>query len=145
MYVIFEQLTDQEILALLEPIISDMMDGSPERKHDTHRRDFTGRLLRLVTPENLSGIYEHCKEQWGYLRNVNLWSCLEGPILMLTSNANSVVLTEINESLKRCLYPEGSGSLPIMRKSLRAECRLPPAKGIGKRKPDRWQLMTLRR
>lgn len=65
MHVIFEHLTDQEILALLDPIMSHMMDGSSERNHAKHTRDFTDRLLCLVTPENLSRMCENYQQQWG--------------------------------------------------------------------------------
>lgn len=35
----FEHLSDQEVLSLLEPIMGHMMDGSSERNHAKHTRD----------------------------------------------------------------------------------------------------------
>jgi len=53
----FNKLTDDEILNIANPIMDNLMEGSSERNHEKHTRDFTQRLKAIVTKENLL-------EQW---------------------------------------------------------------------------------
>lgn len=50
-------LTDNEILAIANPLIDNLMQGSTERNYDKHAKDFTQRLKNIVTKENL-------EQQW---------------------------------------------------------------------------------
>ena len=50
----FSDLTDEELLAVVEPMMDNCLQGSIERDHAMHVRDFTDRLRAIVTPENLA-------------------------------------------------------------------------------------------
>ena len=63
----------KEILSVATPIMDNLMDGSTERNHKKHTRDFTDRAKRIVTKENLE---KQCKEyqaKWGYFARESLW------------------------------------------------------------------------
>jgi len=62
---ILGMLTDIEILTLVEPMISNMMDGSTEINHAKHTRDFTERMRCIVTPEHLRYVCEDYQARWG--------------------------------------------------------------------------------
>lgn len=49
----FFELSEKEILDLVEPIMDNCLRGSNEYDHAKHVRDFTDRLKNIVTPENL--------------------------------------------------------------------------------------------
>lgn len=49
----FDKLTDEEILNIANPLMDNLMEGSSERNHQKHTRDFTDRLKAIVTEENL--------------------------------------------------------------------------------------------
>ena len=65
MAVLFENLTDEEILELVDPIMSNMMEGSAEINHAKHTRDFTQRMLCIVTPEHLRWVCDAYQAKWG--------------------------------------------------------------------------------
>lgn len=48
------QKADDEILAVIEPLIDNMLAGSTQIDHAKHVRDYTDRLKVIVTEENLS-------------------------------------------------------------------------------------------
>ena len=48
------QMTDAEIIAIVEPLIDNCLAGSTERDHAKHVRDLTDRLQAIVMPENLA-------------------------------------------------------------------------------------------
>lgn len=62
---LFEGFSDDEILALVEPIMSNMMEGSTEINHAKHTRDFSERLLCIVTPEHLRWVCLNYQAKWG--------------------------------------------------------------------------------
>ncbi len=66
MAALFENLTDDEILEIVEPIMSNMMEGSTEINHAKHSRDFTERMLCIVTPEHLRWTCDNYQAKWGY-------------------------------------------------------------------------------
>ena len=49
----FSKLSDEEILHIANPLMDNLMEGSSERNHEKHSRDFTNRLKNIVTKENL--------------------------------------------------------------------------------------------
>jgi len=49
----FVDLSDTEILEIIEPLMDNCLAGSNEGDHAKHVRDFTERLSNIVTPENL--------------------------------------------------------------------------------------------
>ena len=44
---------ENEILKIVEPIMDNCLRGSNENNHAKHTRDFTERMRKIVTPENL--------------------------------------------------------------------------------------------
>ncbi len=66
MAALFENLTDDEILKLEEPIMSNMVEGSTEINHAKHTRDFTQRMLCIVTPDHLRRVCENYQAKLGF-------------------------------------------------------------------------------
>lgn len=62
---LFNTMTDAEILKLVEPLMSNMMEGSTEINHPKHTRDFTARMRCIVTPEHLRWVCEDYQAKWG--------------------------------------------------------------------------------
>lgn len=52
----FSQMTDEELWNIANPIMDNLMDGSTEINHEKHCRDFTQRLLDIVTPDYLENV-----------------------------------------------------------------------------------------
>ena len=46
-------LSDLEILKIIDPIMDNCLAGSNEGDHEKHTRDFTARMKSIVTPEEL--------------------------------------------------------------------------------------------
>ncbi len=55
----FQELTDDQVLAIAEPLMDNLMDGSNAIDHARHTRDFTDRLKSYVTAEKLEAM---CRE-----------------------------------------------------------------------------------
>ena len=47
----FEEMTEQEILDIANPIMDNLMDASTSIDHERHVRDFNKRMLKIVTKE----------------------------------------------------------------------------------------------
>jgi len=47
----FETMSDQQLWAIADPIMDNLMDASTQLDHARHVRDFTGRLKAIVTPD----------------------------------------------------------------------------------------------
>ena len=58
----FEQMTDQQIWDIANPIMDNLMDASTHIDHARHVRDFATRVSSIVTPEYLERI---CKQYQG--------------------------------------------------------------------------------
>jgi len=50
---------EKEILAIVEPLMDNCLEGSNEDDHQKHTRDFTDRMKKIVTPENLKKQLSH--------------------------------------------------------------------------------------
>ncbi|MDJ0750804.1 MAG: hypothetical protein QNJ11_15060 [Woeseiaceae bacterium] len=59
--------SDNEILAVVDPIMDNLMAASTSIDHARHVRDFTDRLKAIVTPANLDRICRSYQEKWGFL------------------------------------------------------------------------------
>jgi len=49
----FSDLSSNEILKIIEPIMDNCLEGSNQGNHKKHTRDFTDRMKSIVTPEEL--------------------------------------------------------------------------------------------
>jgi hypothetical protein len=52
----FEEMTEQEILDIANPIMDNLMDASTSIDHERHVRDFNKRMLKIVTKEYLNEV-----------------------------------------------------------------------------------------
>lgn len=58
--------SDEEILAIANPIMDNLMEGSTEINHEKHTRDFTDRLKAIVTKDHLEKVCRRYQAEWGY-------------------------------------------------------------------------------
>ena len=58
--------SDMEILAVADPIMDNLMEGSTEIDHEKHTRDFTDRMKRIVTKEYLETLCKKYQAERGY-------------------------------------------------------------------------------
>jgi hypothetical protein len=71
--------SDEEILAVVTPIMDNLMEASTARDHERHVRDFTDRMKCIVTPEYLQRICETYQEEKGFFASRELISILRRP------------------------------------------------------------------
>ena len=62
----FEEMTDQEILDIANPIMDNLMDASTEIDHERHVKDFTDRMKNIVTKEHLQKVCEQYQNGKGF-------------------------------------------------------------------------------
>ena len=60
------QKSDEAILAVANPIMDNLMEGSTEINHAKHTRDFTDRMKAIVTSEYLTRVCQWYQAEWGY-------------------------------------------------------------------------------
>lgn len=68
----WHQLSDDDITAIISPLINSCLEGSTTRDHAKHVADFTQRLKVIVTEENLSRQCEAYQEELGYFKEWHL-------------------------------------------------------------------------
>ncbi len=68
--------SDAEILAIVDPIMDNLMEGSAKIDHAMHTRDFTQRMKSLVTPENLKVMCESYQAEIGLFTTRELLAVL---------------------------------------------------------------------
>ncbi len=61
----FEEMSQEEILAIANPIMDNLMEASTEMNHERHVLDFTDRLKNIVTKEYLQKVCEKYQEEKG--------------------------------------------------------------------------------
>ena len=59
--------SDADIMAIVDPIMDNLMQASTEIDHAKHVRDFTDRLTAIVTPEHLETVCRRYQAKWGFL------------------------------------------------------------------------------
>lgn len=62
----FDALNDEEIWAIANRLMDNLMDASTRIDHAAHVRDFTPRLRAIVTPEHLSRVCANYQKQNGF-------------------------------------------------------------------------------
>ncbi|WP_298581741.1 hypothetical protein [uncultured Luteimonas sp.] len=60
------QKSDAEILAVVTPIMDNLMDASTAIDYERHTRDFTDRLKSVLSKESLQSICEHYQSTKGF-------------------------------------------------------------------------------
>ena len=58
--------SDAEILAVVTPIMDNLMDASTAIDYERHTRDFTDRLKNVLSKESLQSICEHYQSTKGF-------------------------------------------------------------------------------
>lgn len=53
----FYNLSNNEILNIVDPIMDNCLEGSNEGNHKKHTKDFTDRMKAIVTPKNSKDNY----------------------------------------------------------------------------------------
>jgi hypothetical protein len=61
--------SDEEILAIANPIMDNLMDASTAIDHERHIRDFTDRLKVIVTKDHLEKVCRQYQSEKGYFGN----------------------------------------------------------------------------
>ncbi len=62
----FEEMTDQYIMDIANPIMDNLMDASTEIDHERHVRDFTDRMKNIVTEEQLQKVCKRYQSEKGF-------------------------------------------------------------------------------
>ncbi len=62
----FETMSEQQLLAIANPIMDNLMDASTQIDHARHVRDFTDRLKAIVTPDYFACICQQYQTEKGY-------------------------------------------------------------------------------
>jgi len=65
----FEEYSDEELWMIANPIMDNLMEGSTEINHAKHTRDFTQRLLNIVTAEHLEKVCRIYQADKGFFSN----------------------------------------------------------------------------
>ena len=60
-----EHMSDEQVLAIANPIMDNLMEVSTAIDHERHARDFTDRLKNIVTPEHLRRVCEKYQSEEG--------------------------------------------------------------------------------
>lgn len=75
----FEEMTEEEILDVANPIMDNLMDASTKLDHKRHVRDFTNRLKNIVTHSYLQRICEKYQAEKGFFSTRELIAVLKRP------------------------------------------------------------------
>lgn len=62
----FEDMSDNEILGIANPIMDNLMDASTEINHEKHIRDFTERMKKIVSKDYLKKVCEQYQSEKGF-------------------------------------------------------------------------------
>jgi hypothetical protein len=63
----FEDLSEQEILQVANPIMDNLMDASTKIDHERHVKDFTDRMKSIVSKDYLQKVCEQYQSEKGFL------------------------------------------------------------------------------
>ncbi|KXO09135.1 hypothetical protein AKG98_1344 [Moritella sp. JT01] len=61
-----ESMSEAELWDIATPIMDNLMDGSTEIEHSKHTRDFSQRMLNIVTPEYLDKVCKSYQTEKGF-------------------------------------------------------------------------------
>lgn len=75
----FEELTDQEIVDIANPIMDNLMEASTEIDHARHVADFTDRIKNICTEEYLQKVCEQYQSKNGYFSKRELVAVFKRP------------------------------------------------------------------
>ena len=103
-------LSEDEILSIVEPIMDSCLEGSNEGDHKKHTKDFTDRMKSIVTPEEL-------KRQLSIEPNI-FWTKREFVCLFRRSDSVGIVWKQKTSSsndelINQAIFKEEEGKILI--------------------------------
>lgn len=66
------EMSDKEIMEIVTPIMDNLMQASTDIEHERHIRDFSDRLKKIVTKENLENQCKEYREKLGFFSKRDL-------------------------------------------------------------------------
>ena len=75
----FQEMSDEEILSIANPMMDNLMDASTEINHDRHVRDFSDRLKSIVTKDGLEHMCKAYQSEKGFFKDRNVVSVFKRP------------------------------------------------------------------
>jgi len=75
----FEDMEDDEILMIANPIMDNLMDASTEINHEKHVKHFSDRIKAIVTKEHLEKVCKDYQAKKGYFKNRQFVSLFKRP------------------------------------------------------------------
>lgn len=75
----FTEMSDEEILNIVEPIMDNLMEASTDIDHERHTRDFSKRMKEIVTKEYLQKVCKKYQEEKGYFSKREFVSSFKRP------------------------------------------------------------------
>ena len=75
----FEEMSENEILNIANPIMDNLMDASTEIDYQRHIKDFTDRMKNIVTKEYLQKVCEHYQDEKGFFTERNFVAVFKRP------------------------------------------------------------------
>lgn len=74
-----QDLSDDEILAVVNPMIDNLMDASTHIDHARHTRDFTERMKAIVTVDHLQRVCRKYQQEKGFFGDRTFISLVRRP------------------------------------------------------------------
>ena len=65
-FVTFDSMSEHELWRIADEMMDNLMSGSTAINHAMHTRDFTPRLLEIVTPTYLTQVCQRYQQEQGY-------------------------------------------------------------------------------
>jgi len=75
----FQEMSDQDVLSIANPMMDNLMDASTEIDHSRHVRDFSDRLKAIVTKDNLENMCKLYQSEKGFFKDRTLASIFKRP------------------------------------------------------------------
>jgi len=75
----FEEMSEQEILDIANPIMDNLMEASTEINHEKHIKDYTERLRNITTKEHLERVCQKYQSEKGYFSERKVISVFRRP------------------------------------------------------------------
>lgn len=75
----FQEMSDEEILSIANPMMDNLMDASTNIDHPKHVRDFSDRLKAIVTKDNLEHMCNAYQSEKGFFKDRTFVSTFKRP------------------------------------------------------------------
>lgn len=75
----FQEMSEEEILSIANPMMDNLMDASTEINHEKHIQDFSDRIKAIVTKKYLENVCAEYQSKKGYFKNREFVSLFKRP------------------------------------------------------------------